>query len=200
MYQNITYIYHVHQHDITHGPVYIFLLIQPRIQNLSLDQRCHLLSQSATCFLSKLEHWNKESSHLYIYTPGLPHRGEEHGLALQEVKIKVTKLVCISRACITPLKNAFWRNISKAITALILEFVTSRNMWLYLEHCICHSVIAGLSKDVTRWLLTCFKYNLNKNSPLHWSLPFFHSTTRSIAVLPGWDTKYSSSQVTPAAF
>lgn len=93
MYQNITYIYHVHQHDITHGPVYIFLLIQPRIQNLSLDQRCHLLSQSATCFLSRLEHWNKESSHLYIYTPGLPHRGEEHGLALQEVKIKVTKLV-----------------------------------------------------------------------------------------------------------
>lgn len=37
-----------------------------------------------------------ESSHLYIYTPGLPHRGEELGLTLQDVKIKVAKVSFVS--------------------------------------------------------------------------------------------------------
>ena len=63
-----------------------YSLIQQRIQNLSLDQKCHLLCQSVTCFLNKLEHWSKESSHLYIYTPGPLHKGEEHGPALKDEK------------------------------------------------------------------------------------------------------------------
>lgn len=46
-----------------------------------------------------------ESSHLYIYTPGLLHKDEGHGPALKDAKKSYKSQFCISCACITPTKE-----------------------------------------------------------------------------------------------